>query len=541
MDLCYIPGMPSHKPASALAWLRKRIQSPAEPRLPSLRRLSTESGFPYSAVRAAARALRAEGELDFGPRTAIRIVSSHAAQREEPPVSASERLAAQLLRRIQSGAAAPGSALPKLAYLCRDLRISGRTVVGAYRLLQARGLVRKQGKRWIVGKESRIRRADTQAIVVMTHRPHQWGSLCRSDWLSPFGQAFMAEAKRNEVKLVMTTTAPEYEQALHPSGLAAVRAKIRSLGFRYRGTLVSTIDRPGSEPVESILRTLVTMGEPVVWFDSTCMSTSAVDLPPGVVRCYADERDVVDTALRFLHEAGHMHVHFVHNRQIPWQARRKEMLAELSAASGISFGSSPFIVARDGHQTGDIDSASIVHLLRKNRRKRVKALVGSVDREAQWIQEQYKAMSDEADTTGNQGRDPLALFLRWHRRLDPDELRRRGLGPAMAAADSAGMLGPVLTGEPPPALVAPSDKSARMLLAGLKALGMRIPQDISLISFDNRLSCTIYPISTVDFGFSSLGYRAFHYIAGDIPIGENRRGNIVSEPCVDDRGSVFRQ
>ena len=42
----------------------------------------------------------------------------------------------------------------------------------------------------------------------------------------------------------------------------------------------------------------------------------------------------------------------------------------------------------------------------------------------------------------------------------------------------------------------------------------------------------------IDFGFSELGYQAFHTILGDVPTRRERNGTITAVPKVMDRGSV---
>jgi DNA-binding LacI/PurR family transcriptional regulator len=69
------------------------------------------------------------------------------------------------------------------------------------------------------------------------------------------------------------------------------------------------------------------------------------------------------------------------------------------------------------------------------------------------------------------------------------------------------------------AIVAPNDEHARMFYRWLKMAGIRIPEDLSLISFDDRVeSAYPYTISSINFGFDSLGYTAFHILLGDVPV-----------------------
>jgi len=68
------------------------------------------------------------------------------------------------------------------------------------------------------------------------------------------------------------------------------------------------------------------------------------------------------------------------------------------------------------------------------------------------------------------------------------------------------------------AIVAPNDHYAVSFWKALRQMGKKVPEDISLLSFDNLAERKPYPIDSIDFGMSLLGYRIFHWILGDIPI-----------------------
>jgi len=72
----------------------------------------------------------------------------------------------------------------------------------------------------------------------------------------------------------------------------------------------------------------------------------------------------------------------------------------------------------------------------------------------------------------------------------------------------------------------------------LKFAGVRIPDDISLVSFDNAIDHYHQPISTVDFGFARMGYQAAHVFIGDIPIRSGPHGDMPGVCALIDKGSV---
>ena len=91
----------------------------------------------------------------------------------------------------------------------------------------------------------------------------------------------------------------------------------------------------------------------------------------------------------------------------------------------------------------------------------------------------------------------------------------------------------------PTAFLAMNDVLAKEYYLWFRALGLRIPRDLSIISFDNMYESKAYGIASVDFGYADMGYRAAHLLIGDIPVAtDGRRWHIRPEPVLHDRGSI---
>lgn len=88
------------------------------------------------------------------------------------------------------------------------------------------------------------------------------------------------------------------------------------------------------------------------------------------------------------------------------------------------------------------------------------------------------------------------------------------------------------------ALIAPNDEMAIRYYLSCNRAGKIIPHDISLVSFDNRYTLKPFPISSVDFGLEFLGYQAFHYIYGVIPIPTGRHNQLFGINQLHDSGSI---
>lgn len=90
------------------------------------------------------------------------------------------------------------------------------------------------------------------------------------------------------------------------------------------------------------------------------------------------------------------------------------------------------------------------------------------------------------------------------------------------------------------ALLCPNDRYAVAYWKALKILGVRVPKELSMLSFDNLAELKPYPISTIDFGLSLLGYQVFHLLLGDVPVRVSRSGQLFGVCRVIDNGSLAR-
>lgn len=88
------------------------------------------------------------------------------------------------------------------------------------------------------------------------------------------------------------------------------------------------------------------------------------------------------------------------------------------------------------------------------------------------------------------------------------------------------------------AVLVPGDSPAIEWLLRLERAGIRVPRDLSLLSFGNSGRARSLPLSTIDFGFDQLGYRAAHLFLGDLPVDSDRRGGIAARARLLDRGSL---
>jgi DNA-binding LacI/PurR family transcriptional regulator len=69
----------------------------------------------------------------------------------------------------------------------------------------------------------------------------------------------------------------------------------------------------------------------------------------------------------------------------------------------------------------------------------------------------------------------------------------------------------------------------------LAEAGIRVPEDLSIISFDNVPRASQNGITSVDFGYGYIGYAAFHTFLGLMPVRRTRQGDISARPFVSQR------
>ncbi|MBD3392929.1 MAG: hypothetical protein GF418_12560 [Chitinivibrionales bacterium] len=88
------------------------------------------------------------------------------------------------------------------------------------------------------------------------------------------------------------------------------------------------------------------------------------------------------------------------------------------------------------------------------------------------------------------------------------------------------------------AIVAPNQWLAVNYAMWLRAVGLTIPQDISIVGFDNFLLLRPTSVSTVVMALADVGYASAHIFLGDVPVKTDRWGNVYRPPTFLDRGSI---
>lgn len=419
--------------------------------------------------------------------------------------SAAMSLASSLEERINAGIYAVGSQMPKVDYLEATERHARCTVLQALRRMGSRNMIHKQRHRWIVGpapstvRSGRLARSAQSVVIINIGRSEDWFTLFENHFSASFMTPFAQELVNHRflltpsVRAVSTETAP----AGVPTGIAEVLSAAKALGDRFAGIIFWSAN-PHEQRVDRWIEAAAVLGKPVVFIDSTGkadgFTRAALGLGREYIRMHLDEEDMIRTALSELSAHGHRTV-AVHNwRQTDWAVRRIEQIRTIARAE----------------------------------RPAMSIAVGP-ESEPQWLISNWSGMREFVDAVAAlEGISPPS---------------GDGEGPVDAALRAAIVahshsLTSLLVDSGSTAVMALADRLAREYHSWARALGIVLPRDLSLISFDNTPESIFFPVSTIDPGLGRLGYLAAHLFVGDISVRADRQGNIPTRCSVVDRGSI---
>ena len=94
---------------------------------------------------------------------------------------------------------------------------------------------------------------------------------------------------------------------------------------------------------------------------------------------------------------------------------------------------------------------------------------------------------------------------------------------------------PVLEDKATTALIFPNDAHASPYVRWFRRVGVRIPRELTLLSFDNERYRV--PVTSVDFGFGYLGHQAFLAVLGQNSVRCDKYGTIDPVATVVEKGS----
>jgi hypothetical protein len=433
-----------------------------------------------------------------------RMVGRAAAGDTDAAAASQVRLAGQIAADIENGTYRIGERLGKFTFFQCRYHVSPSTLTLAFDILQRKRLVHKQGKAWIAGPSPisatgqgrRISRSGAPVVVVVTGEEKDWVSAFVNFHTIPFMTSFYGAVSDRGYRFCIVQRV-QTGQSFVPAGAAQIHDAITALGNRYQGTLM-LLNAPHAGFAIEIARMLGSFKQPIVSFDFTnTQSGSARPAAPAQSafhRLYFDEHAAVRMALKRLVEQGHRRigVPFHGAQKYSWVERRLKAIAD---------------------EAGRLSPSP--------------ALFYSEQREPIWDDDYFATIEGFRER----------IMFQTGRQLQADKRVSALRDKAVAAAPS---LTTLIERHQVSALLALNDQLAREYFFWLKLAGKAIPHQLSLISFDNIPALVHFPITTIDFGFTRLGYLAAHRILGDIPVKCDRDGGVAGSCTLIDRGSVSR-
>jgi len=483
--------------------LEEKIRADAEYRPPAITELARHHHVAYQTMWKAVRLLVKKGLLATAPGKKLARAS-----RDSELATSSEKLYQVVKQRIESGAYQVGKPYPKVDYFVVTEHVSPLTATRVFRRLADEKLAHQSRRRWLVGPapvrpsalRSRESSMSSSPIAMIIYSDAQdWSQLLQTSFVNSFIHPFTNELLAHHILI-----APGFFYRAGDKGIAAptemdeIIAYIRRLGSRYVGTVVHAVF-PREEKMEERFAALVGLGKPVIHFDSADRGAYITRQLLGAKKLYfrlhQDERLAVRMALEALTARGHR-VIGIHGQEIGgwWSERRTNAFRELAR----EFDPAPAIVT-----SGPFESA--------------------------WGFESHLAMHDFITTIAGKAHieDPFG---------DADPKAKRHFRRLLI--ENAPSLVSMLVDHKPTVIAALLDRMAREYHFWLQALGIMVPQQLSLISFDNSPETSFFPITSIDWGFAQLAYLAAHIMIGDIPIKTNRYGHIAGACRLVDRGSI---
>lgn len=449
----------------------------------------------------------------------------HSNRSSEHPTSP-EKLESEILRRIQNGHFGYGIPLPKIHFFVSEFGVSPHTVIQAFRRLEGNARITKKGKQWIVGAHRHVPEQGPlypQTICIIQNTTSSYARLFSNTniWANCFA-AFHSEVEKHAVRLqsvlFKTTEMPD----TIPSGKSGFAKVVNEAGSRYIGSIViSDTDTPDIETIGEWLSFTAQYGRrvlfPCIHHSWTKLEQNS-DLPPNVkLALYGDWKYSKDRsgmagqALDILFHAGHRRVLFidtVYPRE-EWVSRRLRNLNK--HADQLTERLQFHTVLGNGALRPVENSSATTHLLQSlcaSDNPRLSSFARKIVRMHE-IDKPFKQLSDVEQ-----------------------EL----------CVDASVIL-PALEKYAPTAIIAPNDYRAARYYRLFRVLGISVPSNISLISYDNSPLLRPFPISSIDFGLTSLGFQMFHSFFNHISLryfGKN--GNMLwGESRLNHGGSVGRR
>jgi DNA-binding LacI/PurR family transcriptional regulator len=413
----------------------------------------------------------------------------------------------KIKKAVREGAYLPGERLPKFDSFVAADHISRATIARALSRLSQEMLIHKRGAAWIAGPRPAIAAPMVAASptelcpTMLLLFTDAYQNIFHNTFLMPFLESMESTLREKGVRLTVghRIKSDSGRSYLPNQGIAEIQETIRKWGDYYRGAVI--IDQHSDADTMRSCAAMLSCSNrrPVIFFDAgndrTLFTRSELSLGPSYFRMHQDDASAVALAVSHLSNAGHNIIGVPMVRaweSAAWVKRRTALIRECARKRSMEIiaatHSEPFWDISGGltdpAHLGDCYSRILRHAGSNDAGRPVRPAPSSED-----VLRNSPSMAD---------------------------LMRRGIT----------------------AIIALNDWLAHQHFIWCHAAGLRVPRQISIISFDNDPITRVFPISTVDFGFSRLGYLAARILCGAESPHADRDGNVPGVCTVVNRGSV---
>jgi DNA-binding GntR family transcriptional regulator len=511
--------------------LKTEIRRSTQAWFPSIRRLCLRHNVSFVTMQRAIKVLEKEGliAVSQGRRISVLRQAVSGGQSQNPDTTIT-RLAQQINETIQDGLYRIGQFLPKYMHYALGNHVSTATVAQAYALLDEKKIIHKSGRRWVVGPPptayahlSIAKQGDIVAPTVLMLMPknalaHEDLYSERSEHLRPFLVEFLSQMAQFNIRCLLVQNEPEPSAKLSACGRKEILALIQSRKDHFLGTLI---------PVQSVylpdikewIEWLLQFKKPVVWFDFAdnggALDRKAIPRDE-YYRCCSNESAMVDLVLETCSRLGHrtlgcpLYAPYANEEPGQWFQTRKAYLEQAVKKRypnlSLTFPSheEPLWAKYDpdysdyGHYGSGYRTAM--------------PMLGHIDFCTRSLRERHQNMPEQAFK---------ALLQK----------------EVFASVPS---LLSLVEDKDVTAILAPNQWLAINYMEWLTASGIQVPDELSLVSFDNYHNYCMYPTTVIDQGFGDLGYKSAHIFIKDITVQADKSGRITCNPKLIDKGSLGR-
>ena len=510
--------------------LREFLQQNPSGELPSINSLAKTYEVAYVTMRKVIHHLGKKGLLQVSQGRRPQLAHRGYRKKIPPPSGITEKTTKSIIDNIRMGHFRPGKPLPKLDRLVQTLNCSRGTLLKALAEVENQGLLHRRSRKFCVGTDRGVYETPKKQkiIAVIFQMRNAWQKLNNS-WTQSFGITFMQEAMASGITIIpigaVTTSKIE---------LPELKKKVLNRLYPFEDNWIGTLlveEFEQTDEFRDLIRLLSTRNRRLIHFGRRALNISYKNL----VTAKYDASSHSKEGLFHLIRNGHNSIGYQYDETQSWAVSRlddlKKAVADLSPSSQVeTFGSALTQIRKKLQSAPPNNLNSLNPKAVSGFSKLVHALQaqGKVQKQIVPLDLLHNLLIQLPRTsTGKQMRD-------WIRNKLPDLL---GVKKAPIEITDVIQILPFICNSEITALILSRDRNLLRILQAFESLETKIPEDVSLVSYDNETAYRNLPVDSVDPGIGNLGYQAYHYLSQDIGIRVQQKQTIYGLPRVVVRGS----